>query len=94
MLRGVSDATALGAALDVGTVRELARWPAYLAAKAILAAAFFPEQAAGYDPEAPHDLLPRSGIYPTERVFFRKLVIDAVSDPTNAQAMENAEPST
>ena len=32
----------------------------------------------GADPEAPADLLPKSGVYPTERVFYRKLLIDVV----------------
>jgi hypothetical protein len=75
ILRGIPDAAALGAALDIATARELAAWPPYLAAKAILAAAFFPEEGQGFDPEAPDNLLPRSGIYPTERVFYRRLVL-------------------
>ena len=66
-------------------------WPPYRAAKAILAAAFFPEDAQGFDPEAPDDLLPRSGVYPTERVFYRRLVLDAVAQGDGTQALENAE---
>ena len=74
-------------------MRELALWPPYQAAKAILSAAFFPEQAPAFDPQAPADLLPKSGVYPTERVFFRKLVIDVVPEPgPGAQAIEQAEP--
>ena len=91
ILRGIPDAAALGTALDVATVRELAAWPPYGAAKAILAAAFFPEDAQGFDPEAPDDLLPRSGVYPTERVFYRRLVLDAVAQGDGTQALENAE---
>jgi hypothetical protein len=91
ILRGIPDAAALGNALDVATVRELAAWPPYLAAKAILAAAFFPEDAQGFDPEAPDDLLPRSGVYPTERVFYRRLVLDAVGQGDGTQPLENAE---
>ncbi len=91
ILKGIPDAAALGAALDVSTVRELAQWPGYLAAKAILAAAYFPEEAQGYDPESPDDLLPRSGVYPTERVFYRKLVFDAVGEADGAQALETAD---
>jgi hypothetical protein len=77
-------AAALAAALDVATVRELALWPPYSAARAILSAAFFPEKAPGFDPDAPADLRPKSGVYPTERVFFRKLVFDAVSNAGEA----------
>jgi hypothetical protein len=91
VLRGIPDAAALGDALDVETVRELAAWPPYVAARAILAAAFFPEEAAGFDPEAPDDLLPRSGVYPTERVFYRRLVLDAVAQTDGTQALESAE---
>ena len=81
ILRGIdAAAAALTAALDVATVRELALWPPYQAAKVVLSAAFFPEKAPGFDPDAPADLLPKSGVYPTERVFFRKLVFDAVSN--------------
>ena len=90
---GESAGPVLAEALDVVTVRDLALWPPYHAAKAILGTAFFPEQAQGFDPEAPADLLPKSGVYPTERIFFRKLVIDAVPEPTEgAQAIEQAPP--
>src|SRR5262249_7557207 len=95
ILRGIEDAaaTALGQALDVATVRELALWPPYHAAKALLAAAFFPEKAAGFDPDAPADLLPKTGAYPTERIFYKKLVIDAVPAPADeAQPLEQAQP--
>ncbi len=86
ILRGIGDtaAPALAAALDVATVRDLALWSPYQAAKAILAEAFFPEAAAGFDPNAPSDLLPKNGVYPTERVFFKKLVIDTLPKPGNA----------
>src|SRR5262249_54038873 len=95
ILRGIEDAaaTALGQALDVATVRELALWPPYHAAKALLAAAFFPEKAAGFDPDAPADLLPKTGAYPTERIFYKKLVIDAVPPPPDeAEPLEQAQP--
>ncbi len=91
ILRGIADAAALGAALDVATVRELATWPPYRAARAILASAFFPEEAAGFDPEAPDDLLPKSGVYPTERVFYRRLVLDAVAPSEGTQALESTD---
>jgi hypothetical protein len=86
ILRGIdaAAAAALASALDVATVRELALWPPYQAAKAVLAAGFFPEKAPGFDPDAPADLLPKSGVYPTERVFFRKLVFDAVANAGEA----------
>src|SRR4029453_5692233 len=52
-----------------------------------------PEREPGFDSDAPPDLLPKSGIYPTERVFFRKLLLDAVAEPGQAaQAIETAGP--
>src|SRR5499433_1558269 len=93
ILRPIGDATTLAQALDVATVRDLALWPPYRAAKAILNNDFFPEQTAGFDPEAPADLLPKSGVYPTERVFFKKLLIDAMPTPgPGAQPIEQAGP--
>jgi len=93
ILQGIGEAAALAAALDVATIRDLALWPPYQAAKAILNAGFFPEQAPGFDPDAPADLLPKSGVYPTERVFFKKLLIDTVAEPgPGAQPIEEAPP--
>ncbi|MEW6518368.1 MAG: hypothetical protein AB1461_03040 [Thermodesulfobacteriota bacterium] len=95
ILRAVDEAaaSALSAALDVACIRDLTLWPPYLAARAILNAGFFPEQTAQFDPEAPPELLPRAGVYPTERVFFKKLVIDAVPEPvTGALPIKQAEP--
>jgi hypothetical protein len=65
-LRLVSAADSGGAlteSLDVRTIRDLALWPPYVAARAIL------DEAAGDRPvgteETPADLLPMSGRYPT-----------------------------
>src|SRR5712671_3350763 len=41
ILRAIGDATALAQALDVSTVRDLALWPPYRAARAILNNGFF-----------------------------------------------------
>ena len=76
-LRLVADAGlgpgALGEALDVRTVRDLALWPPYVAARAILAEAT-DERPVGVD-EVPTDLLPMSGRYPTERAFYSSFVL-------------------
>lgn len=95
ILRAVGEAAAptLASALDVETVRDLALWPPYHAAKAILSAAFSPEGTPGFEADEPADLLPKSGVYPTERVFFRKLVIDAVPEQgQGVQPIEQAGP--
>jgi hypothetical protein len=84
-------AAALSDALAVKTVRDLALWPPYCAARRILNEAYSPEKTPGFDPEAPPDLLPKSGEYPTERVFYHTLVLDeigAVPDKT----LEDAGP--
>ena len=87
---GAERGAQIAAALDVVTVRDLALWPPYLAAKAILDSAFFPERRPDFDPDAPPDLLPRSGVYPTERIFFKKLVIDAAAPAQAATPLEQA----
>ena len=82
ILEGLTPATAtsLSTALDVKTVRDMALYPPYLAARAILTSIFFPETLPAYDKDAPEDLIPKSGEYPTERVFYKTLVIDELEE--------------
>lgn len=72
-------AEAAAAALGVGTVRDLACWPPYIAARTALR-----QQIAPVDEEdnevTPPDLLPAAGKYPTERVFYSTLLIDRIAD--------------
>lgn len=91
VLRGIGSvlAQSVSATLDVSTVRDLALWPPYRAANALLADAFFPEQQVGFDIDAPADLLPQSGAYPTERVFYRSLLIDAPPPGGQASPIED-----
>lgn len=96
-LRGVGadGAARLLAALGVATLGELAAWPPGIAARDLLSAACLPEQALGFDPEAPDDLLPRLGEHATDKVFYRTLVIDGGAEPGDgggAAAIETAEP--
>lgn len=78
ILEGISAPVAakLSKALSITTVRDLALWPPYLAARAIVRAVFSPEDVPGGDADAPTDLLPKSGEFPTERVFYTSLVFD------------------
>jgi hypothetical protein len=69
---------ALSTALGVSTVRDLSLYPGYRDARRILDAIFFPENDSRFDPEAPADLLPRSGEYPTERVQYTSLLMDEI----------------
>jgi hypothetical protein len=95
ILEGLTPATAasLSTALDVKTVRDLALYPPYLAARAILTSIFFPETLPAYDKDAPGDLIPKSGEYPTERVFYKTLVIDELEeDVAQLKKLETAGP--
>lgn len=83
---------ALAESLDVRTIRDLALWPPYLAARAILAEAVDakPVDADG----TPGDLLPMSGRYPTERAYYSTFVLADIDDPTGGTrtALEDAGP--
>ena len=84
ILAGIPDANAFSRALGVKTVRDVAFYPPYLAAREILNQAFFPERDAAFDPEAPADLVPKSGEFPTERAQYRVLLLDEIQRPRNA----------
>ncbi|MEL6195652.1 MAG: N-acetylmuramoyl-L-alanine amidase [Myxococcota bacterium] len=72
------DVDALGAALDVETIGDLASYEPHRAAAALLELAFFPDNVVGDDDERPADLVPRSGEYPTERVQYSTLLLDEI----------------
>lgn len=84
ILAGIADPAALKAALGVLTVRDLAVYPPYRAAKDILNQVFFPDRLLGFDPEAPADLVPKSGEFPTERVQYTVLLLDEIRRPDSA----------
>ena len=50
---GPQNGPAMRESMQVTTVRDLALWPPYLAAKALFQEVYNPEQAPEYDPEAP-----------------------------------------
>jgi hypothetical protein len=79
-------------ALDVHTIRDLALWPPYLAARDILAGSLGTTPAD--DDGAPADLLPGSGRYPIERSYYSSFVLADLDDPTDGTrtALEEAEP--
>lgn len=80
VLQGVPEASAAQIATGLGAanVRELALYPPYRAALAIVTALYFPENEPGFDPERPADLVPKTGEYPTERVQYTTLVMDEI----------------
>jgi hypothetical protein len=65
------------AALHVRTVRDLALWPPYQAAREIAARVLTPGSGVSTE-DVPPDLLPKSGEYPTERVFYQSLLLGEV----------------
>ncbi|MGW5637846.1 hypothetical protein [Streptomyces sp. NPDC003832] len=83
VLRAVDDATAtaLRDAFGIATVRELAAWPPYTAARHIVADAYGTAPSALDQAERPDDLVPVSRRYATERVQYDVLAFDRVLDP-------------
>jgi hypothetical protein len=75
-LRGIStqQATALGSALDVSTIRELALWPPRQLAHEMVSVASGTHLQDGEE-ESAEELRPRFGEYPTERVYYDTLVM-------------------
>ncbi|WP_419818175.1 hypothetical protein [Glaciibacter flavus] len=80
-----TQAPAISAALDVATVRDFALYPPYRTARAILSEVYFPDSTPDFDPERPADLLPGNGEYPTERVQYQTLLMDAIDRPDGEQ---------
>lgn len=80
ILQAVPQAQAvnIATALNIANVRDLSLYPAYRDARELLDTVFFPENDSNFDPEAPADLLPRSGEYPTERVQYTSLLMDEI----------------
>lgn len=82
MLREIKDALAeeMKTHLQVETVGDLGRWPAFRAAQAILEEAV---PTPNIEEEA-SELVPKFGEYPTERHYYRSVVIDYVKTATTA----------
>jgi triphosphoribosyl-dephospho-CoA synthetase len=76
-LNAVDDALAstLTAQLQVATIGDLGRWPAFRAAQEVLAAA----TVADSSQDAAQELVPRLGEFPTERRFYQSVIIDHVA---------------
>ncbi len=83
---------AFGESLDVRTIRDLALWPPFAAARAILSESVGASPAAAEDP--PIDLVPGSGRYPLERAYYSSFVLADMDDPTGGSrsALEDAGP--
>jgi hypothetical protein len=67
----------LATAIDIASIRDLAAWPPYRTARELLDRVYNPMAISGVlDLEAPADLIPANGQYPTERVQYEVLLFD------------------
>ena len=76
-LTGIDAATGqtLQQELGVTTIRDLAYWPPFLAAKAIMIEAYNPAFGSDVDPEAPAELVPKSGEFGIEQHQYSTVVM-------------------
>lgn len=92
LVAGAGSNGAVSESLDVHTIRDLALWPPYAAARSILAESV---GAAAADADGtPGDLLPGSGRYPLERAYYSSFILADLDDPTGGtrSALEDAGP--
>ena len=89
-LRALSNeaATALSAALDVTTIQELAFWPPRVAAHQMVGAAAG-TTSTDVEDAAAERLRPEFGEYPTERVYFNRLVMLGMADSPAATPLSD-----
>lgn len=78
----------LAAGLRVATIRELAQWPPFRNASAILQEAYGINARIAGDPERPDDLIPIPRLYATERVQYDVIVLDQVVPESGVDSSE------
>lgn len=84
----------LSEALRVETLRELATWPPYIVARAILRDDPSNKVGLGPDPEVPQELVPAFNQYATEKSFYSVYAVDPVESERTAdldQAVDLAQ---
>ena len=85
------DAQKIESTLGTLTVGDLAKWPPYLLAKDILTVETGGvEPSPVEDPEAPSDLVPGTGRYPTERIQYEIIVLDKVLKGPQGQTTKSS----
>ncbi|MCA9994682.1 MAG: DUF2272 domain-containing protein [Anaerolineales bacterium] len=80
VLNGIGDnyADDVKQLLNVKTIRDFALWSPFNAATDLLRHIIVGSNSALPDPETPPDLIPQSGDYPTEKVFYSVMVLDEI----------------
>jgi|GEM_PF-3442138 len=68
----------LAAAPELQTIRDLALWEPFQAARQLLNLAFGDNGALADDPDAPAELLPTAGEYATEKVYYSSIFLDEI----------------
>jgi hypothetical protein len=86
---GPVTAPAVKQALTVTTIRDLALWPPFLAARSAMRQYLGAgDELAANENQTPADLLPVNGRYPTERTQYNVLVLDRLMRSYPTQALE------
>jgi hypothetical protein len=90
-LRAVTNAkaTAIQDALSISKIRELALWPPYLAAKEIVNSRYGIGLSSTSDPDSPQDLIPRTGEYPVEVIYYNTFVLADAPKPSEVIKLED-----
>ena len=81
----------LKTALGVETIRDLALWPPFQAARELVRIVFDPGTPAADDSGTPSALVPSTGNFATERVYYRKVVMQRKPPPSAAVAREHTQ---
>lgn len=94
-LNFAEEATAdeLKCTLQITTIRDMALWPPFQNARQILLSTFDPADVMrrGEDPEAPSDLVPATGNFPTECVYYTSVFLDEIGDQGNLKNVKDED---
>lgn len=72
--------------LGVSTIRDLAAWPPYLAARQIFQQLIGrPDPEAVWDSGTPPELVPTMGRHPNERAYYQTILLDRFIDPPTSE---------
>ena len=78
----------LAAAPELQTIRDLALWEPFQAARQLLNLAFGDNGALADDPDAPAELLPTAGEYATEKVYYSSIFLDEIDAETDLKDID------